>query len=119
MIKSEPNGGLDAMMDNKLINIISYSILAGFILILVILYFALRESVKSHPVLVDTPFGRVDRRTGKVYTSNVSPTISKKIDVFGEDASDTDDVIESADSGETPLLENKKTVDENDIFGEF
>ncbi len=108
MKESKPNAGLDLMMNSKMMNVIAYSILGGIILILVVVYFALRDKTKTHPVFIDTPMGRMEAATGKItphnYTANTKD-LSEKIDVFGDDGKD--DKVE----------ENKE--ENNDIFGEF
>lgn len=89
---------------------IGYGLIALAILIILILYFTIKKKAKVHPVIVNTPYGRVDVSKG-VIINNSNPE-DKPIDPFGLGDEKGHDDDKSA--------ENKpKDNDDRDIFGNY
>lgn len=136
METSMPNAGLDIMLDQRIMSAIAFGALGLMTLIFIILYFALRETVPKHAVIIDTPMGRVDVATGRVVDgpningnasscSNGNTNSHGKIDVFGEDGgdfgqNDTDNADNTDNIAEFNTDDqSRQSSKDDDIFGEF
>ena len=105
----------ELMLNGKIISIISYSVLASLIVIILVLYFSLKKGTKSHKVLIDTPYGKMDLETRQIVSNNIDTEKKNVEDIFGLGSSEKD--IFGMDSDNNSTVNEKKN--ENDIFGEF
>lgn len=124
MSVSKANNGLDVFADSKIISYISYGLIGGSILALVIIYFVLKKRVKPHDVYINTIYGRFNTTTGEMEqkatpNNNTGDNVGN---VFGEEfnrnTSNDNNFGESsnANNGNVSSGNSDKTTD---IFGDF
>ncbi len=114
MSASKANNGMDTFANSTIILLITYGIIALLIIILLVLYFTLGVKTKSHDVYINTPYGRINKTTGKL--ENAMPqdkSVGGNIgSVFGEEFDP-----KNKENIDGEIGKNKDKT--NDIFGDF
>ncbi len=114
MSASKANNGMDTFANSTIISLITYGIIALLIIILLVLYFTLGVKTKSHDVYINTPYGRINKTTGKL--ENAMPqdkSVGGNIgSVFGEEFDP-----KNKENIDGEIGKNKDKT--NDIFGDF
>lgn len=112
MIASMNSEKADWLLDGKTMSIVTYSVIGGIIIILLVLYFALKSGTKSHKVYIDTPYGKYDIETRTFVGSTIGGEDKRTAEeIFGID--DKNDATKDKNSTET------KINNDEDIFGQF
>ncbi|MDE6967681.1 MAG: hypothetical protein K2P12_03400, partial [Clostridia bacterium] len=126
MSTSKANGGLDFMLNVDIWMYVTFGITVGVIILCVILYFSLKGSCKRHDVYIDTIYGRVNTRTGKLedFNTNQQNTSGENVgSVFGSEFEGQSNNNNNAnvDNQEPTIVETKSSSSDKtkDIFGDF
>lgn len=120
MQNSKPNAGFDGFASSIVMYIASGALVVTAIVVCIILYFALKQTVKPHDVYVNTIYGRMNTKTGKIeQKTNIpqQPTSNGVGGIFGSEFESNQDGSSAAHIDDTSKsTNNDKTTD---IFGDF
>lgn len=118
MTTSKANNGMDTFASFKVISIIAYSLIGVAIVVLLVCYFVVGKTAKTHDIYIDTIYGRINKNTGKVENS-VNKECNKGDNtgnIFGNEF-DNKNSNNAANSNNTNGKNNRDKT--NDIFGDF
>lgn len=119
MQNSKANGGQDALLKASTMAYIAFGISGGLILLLLILYFSLRTTIKPHDVYINTVYGRVNVNTGKIVDGSNQPINENKANSFEEIFDEFKKEASKNNSKDAEVVSEDKKDKDKDIFGDY